>query len=184
MKLTFRIEYRTAWGESIGIMLQGQENSPIMLGTSDGIVWEGSAEITDAPAGIPLTYRYGVFLDGQCSRRESGTMAHIFCPSKKRNSHYILHDTWKDLPLASHLYSAAFSGNYSLEKTPKDQCTGEGDIIFRALCPCLHHRKQVLGICGREEQLGYWNPDRAICMEEVQANEWVATLPVDRKSVV
>ena len=178
MKLTFRIEYRTAWGESIGVMLQGQENSPIMLGTSDGIVWEGSAEMTDAPAGIPLAYRYGVFLDGQCSRRESGTMAHIFCPSKKRNSHYILHDTWKDLPLASHLYSAAFSGNYSLEKTPKDQCTGEGDIIFRALCPCLHHRKQVLGICGREEQLGYWNPDRAICMEEVQANEWVATLPI------
>ena len=42
MKLTFRIEYRTAWGESIGVMLQGQENNPIMLGTSDGIVWEGS----------------------------------------------------------------------------------------------------------------------------------------------
>ena len=103
MKLTFRIEYRTAWGESIGVMLKGQENTPIMLGTSDGIVWEGSAEMIDAPAGIPLTYRYGVFLDGQCSRRESGTMAHIFCPSKKRNSHYILNDTWKDLPSASHL---------------------------------------------------------------------------------
>ena len=178
MKLTFRIEYRTAWGESIGVMLQGQENSPIMLGTSDGIVWEGSEEMTDAPAGVPLTYRYGVFLDGQCSRRESGTMAHIFCPSKKQKSHYILNDTWKDLPMASHLYSSAFSGNYSLENAPKDQCSGHGDIVFRALCPCLHHRKQILGICGREEQLGYWNPDRAICMEEIQANEWVATLPI------
>ena len=176
MKLTFRIEYRTAWGESIGVMLKGQENTPIMLGTSDGIVWEGSAEMIDAPAGIPLTYRYGVFLDGQCSRRESGTMAHIFCPSKKRNSHYILNDIWKDLPSASHLYSAAFSGNYSLDKAPKDQCTGEADIIFRALCPCLHHRKQILGICGREEKLGYWNTDRVIRMEEIQANEWVTTL--------
>ena len=57
MKLTFRIEYRTAWGESIGVMLQGQENNPIMLGTSDGIVWEGSTEMTDAPAGIPLTHQ-------------------------------------------------------------------------------------------------------------------------------
>ena len=57
MKLTFRIEYRTAWGESIGVMLQGQENSPIMLGTRDGIVWEGSEEMTEAPAGVPLTYR-------------------------------------------------------------------------------------------------------------------------------
>ena len=179
MKLTFQIEYRTAWGESIGVMLKGQENTPIMLGTNNGIVWEGSAEMIDAPAGVPLTYRYGVFMDGQCSRRESGTMAHIFCPSKKQKSHYILNDTWKDLPSASHLYSAAFSGNYSLDKTPKDVCTGGGDIVFRALCPCLHHRKQVLGICGREEKLGYWNPDRVIRMEEIQANEWVATLSTE-----
>ena len=180
MKLTFRIEYRTAWGETIGVMLKGQENNPIMLGTSDGIIWEGGAEMLDAPAGVPLTYRYGVFIDGQCSRRESGTMAHIFCPSKKRNSHYILNDSWKDLPSASHLYSAAFSGNYTLDTVPKDKCSGEGDVVFRALCPCLHHRKQVLGICGREEALGYWTPSRFVRMEEIQANEWVATIPANK----
>ena len=177
MKLTFRIEYRTAWGENIGVMLQGQENNPIMLGTNDGVFWEGGAEMQDAPAGVPLTYRYGVFIDGQCSRRESGTMAHIFCPSKKRNSHYILNDNWKDLPSDSHLYSAAFSGNYTLDTLPKDKCRGEGDIVFRALCPCLRHRKQILGICGRNQALGYWVPSRFIRMEEIQANEWVATLP-------
>ena len=77
MKLTFRIEYRTAWGENIGVMLQDQENNPIMLNTNDGAFWEGGAEMLDAPAGVPLTYRYGVFIDGQCSRRESGTMTHI-----------------------------------------------------------------------------------------------------------
>lgn len=178
MKLTFRIEYRTAWGENIGVMLQGQENHPIMLGTNDGVFWEGGAEMLDAPAGVPLTYRYGVFIDGQCSRSESGTMAHIFCPSKKRNSHYILNDSWKDLPSNAHLYSSAFSGNYTLDTVPKDRCKGEGDIIFRALCPCLRHRKQILGICGRNQALGYWVPSRFIRMEEIQTNEWVATLPI------
>ena len=171
MKLTFRIEYRTAWGETIAVMLEGQENEPIVLSTSDGIIWEGSAEMLDAPAGIPLTYRYGVFQDGQCIRRESGTMAHIFCPSKKRNCHYILNDAWKDLPSASHLYTSAFSGNYTNSKTPKAQTSGNGDIVFRALCPCLHHRKQVLGICGNREQIGAWNSNKAIAMEEVQAND-------------
>ena len=178
MKLTFRIEYRTAWGENIGVMLQGRENQPIMLGTNDGVMWEGGAEMLDAPAGVPLTYRYGVFLDGQCSRRESGTMAHIFCPSKKRNSHYILNDAWKDLPANAHLYSSAFSGNYTLDTAPKDKCSGEGDIVFRALCPCLRHRKQILGICGRNKALGYWVPSRFVRMEEIQPNEWVATLPI------
>ena len=179
MKLTFRIEYRTAWGESIGVMLEGKENSPIMLGTCDGVIWEGSMEDIDAPAGVPITYRYGVFLDGQCSRRESGTMAHIFCPSKKRNCHYILNDAWKDLPEASYLYSSAFSGNYELKQAPQSQATGNGDITFRALCPCLHHRKQVLAICGNHEKLGNWNASRAIVMEEIQANEWITTLPAE-----
>ena len=179
MKLTFRIEYRTAWGETIAVMLEGQENEPIVLSTSDGIIWEGSAEMLDAPAGIPLTYRYGVFQDGQCIRRESGTMAHIFCPSKKRNCHYILNDAWKDLPSVSHLYTSAFSGNYITPKTFKSQLSGNGDITFRALCPCLHHRKQVLGICGNREQIGTWNSNKAIAMEEVQANEWILTLSAE-----
>ena len=58
MKLTFRIEYRTAWGEMLGATLCGNDNQPIMLSTGDGIRWEGSAEMTDAPAGIPISYRY------------------------------------------------------------------------------------------------------------------------------
>jgi len=175
MKLTFQIEYRTAWGETIGVMLEGQENSPISLETSNGIQWEGSAEMDDAPAGIPLTYRYGVFRDGQCIRRESGTMAHIFCPGKKRNCHYILNDAWKDLPNASHLYSSAFCGD-NTPKAPKSALPGESNVVFRALCPCLHHRKQVLGICGKGETLGNWNMERPIPMEEIQANEWVVTI--------
>ena len=44
MKLTFRIEYRTAWGEMLGATLCGNDNQPIMLSTGDGIRWEGSAE--------------------------------------------------------------------------------------------------------------------------------------------
>ena len=40
MKLTFRIEYRTAWGEMLGATLCGNDNQPIMLSTGDGIRWE------------------------------------------------------------------------------------------------------------------------------------------------
>ena len=175
MKLTFQIEYRTAWGEEIGIMLKGQENTPFMLRTINGVQWFGSVELEDAPAGIPLTYNYGVYRDGQCIRHESGTMAHIFCPGKKRNCHYIFNDAWKDLPYDSYLYSSAFSGNET-PKSPKSALPGESNIIFRAICPCLKHRKQVLGICGKGEALGNWNMESPIVMEEIQANEWVVTI--------
>lgn len=29
MKLTFRIEYRTAWGEELGVILDGNNSEPI-----------------------------------------------------------------------------------------------------------------------------------------------------------
>ena len=180
MKLTFEIEYRTAWGEELGVIFEGQENSPIMLSTNDGITWRKSLETEEAPAGVPKTYRYGVFRDGQCTRRESGTMAHIFCPGKKRNCHYILNDSWKDLPRNSYLYSSAFCGNEATIKSPKTSLPGDNNIIFRALCPCMQHRKQRLGICGKSEILGKWDMNCPIVMEEIQPNEWVVTLDAQK----
>ena len=176
MKLTFRIEYRTAWGEMLGATLCGNDNQPIMLSTGDGIRWEGSAEMTDAPAGIPISYRYGVYRDGQCIRRESGTMPHIFCPGKKRNCHYILDDFCKDLPQESYLYSSAFSGDYQSANSIKTMAPADCSITFRALCPCLHHKHQQLGICGRGAALGNWDCKQTVLMEEIQANEWTVTL--------
>ena len=102
MKLTFRIEYRTAWGEELGVILDGNNSEPIILRTPNGEHWEGEAEMPDLPACVPVSYRYGVYRDGQCIRRESGTMAHLFCPGKKKNCHYILNDFWKDLPAESY----------------------------------------------------------------------------------
>ena len=176
MKLTCRIEYRTAWGEMLGATLCCNDNQPIMLSTGDGIRWEGSAEMTDAPAGIPISYRYGVYRDGQCIRRESGTMPHIFCPGKKRNCHYILDDFWKDLPQESYLYSSAFSGDYQSANSIKTMAPADCSITFRALCPCLHHKHQQLGICGRGAALGNWDCKQTVLMEEIQANEWTVTL--------
>ena len=176
MKLTFRIEYRTAWGEMLGATLCGNDNQPIMLSTGDGIRWEGSAEMTDAPAGIPISYRYGVYRDGQCIRRESGTMPHIFCPGKKRNCHYILDDFWKDLPQESYLYSSAFSLPSQSPTSKTTMAPADCSITFRALCPCLHHKHQQLGICGRGAALGNWDCKQTVLMEEIQANEWTVTL--------
>ena len=178
MKLTFRIEYRTAWGEELGVILDGNNSEPIILRTPNGEHWEGEAEMPDLPACVPVSYRYGVYRDGQCIRRESGTMAHLFCPGKKKNCHYILNDFWKDLPAESYLYSSAFSGDYQSETTIKVTASADGSITFRALCPCLHHKRQVLAISGDCPALGNWDIQKTVLMEEIQPNEWTITLNV------
>ena len=75
MKLTFRIEYRTAWGEELGVILDGNNSEPIILRTPNGEHWEGEAEMPDLPACVPVSYRYGVYRDGQCIRREKSQQA-------------------------------------------------------------------------------------------------------------
>ena len=75
MKLSFHIEYHTAWGEQVGVLIEGVE-SPVMLSSVDGAYWAGSAEVS----GTPATYRYGIFRDGEAVRVESGRMC---SPQKK-----------------------------------------------------------------------------------------------------
>ena len=135
MKLTFRIEYRTAWGEELGVILDGNNSEPIILRTPNGEHWEGEAEMPDLPACVPVSYRYGVYRDGQCIRRESGTMAHLFCPGKRKTSHYILNDFWKDLPAESYLYSSAFSGDYQSEAAIKSHSKRRWKHYFPGLMP-------------------------------------------------
>jgi 4-alpha-glucanotransferase len=176
MKLTFRIEYRTAWGESLGVTVASIASDPVVLHTVDGVHWEGNTVLPDTAAGEPFAYRYGVYRDGQCIRRESGTVAHSFCPGHKQGGHYLLHDTWKDLPRASYLYSSAFSGQFTAPKSKDVASSAEEGLTVRALCPCLRHAHQVLGISGKGEALGGWDYRRPVVMHEVQPNVWEVTL--------
>lgn len=178
MKLTFQIEYHTAWGEEVGVMPGGNSSEVIILSTLDGTRWEGSVEM-DAAANTPLSYKYGIFRDGQCIRHESGTMAHVFCPGKQ-GGHYRLADSWKVLPAASFLFSSALSGNYQLKNTIQASASTDGCITLRALCPCLHHKNQILAVSGSCKALGGWDAQKVVLMEEIQPNEWTATLKASK----
>ena len=175
MKLTFRIEYRTAWGENLGVSMNMKDSEIIMLRTKDGVTWEGSAEMLDAPAGVPISYRYGVYQDGQCFRQESGALAHLFCPGKNRNCHYIINDNWRDLPQDAYLYSAAFSGSHKAAGIRR-YCSANNSFTFRALCPGLHKKNQVLGICGEGKGFNEWNAQNPVIMNELEPNVWEVTI--------
>lgn len=168
MKLSFHIEYHTTWGEQVGVLIEG-EKSPVMLSSVDGAYWAGAAELTSVPA----TYRYAIYRDGEAVRVESGRMAHALPKWKARDVEYIINDSWRDQPVASYLFSSAFSGDYVV--AAKAQTTAPANsITLRVVCPCLHHKGQVLAIVG--ECVGGWDAANAVVMEQVQPNIWSATL--------
>ena len=94
MRITFKIEYHTQWGESIGVTIGSNDVMPIMLSTENGKIWEGSEDIIPSSSGTPITYRYGVYSNGVCIRREQGAIAHTIPQTKKKS--ILLEDNWQD----------------------------------------------------------------------------------------
>lgn len=168
LKLSFHIEYCTQWGEQVGVMIEG-EQVPVMLTSTDGKYWAGIIEVK----AIPATYRYGIFRDGEAVRIESGRMPHALPKWKVRDAEYIISDSWRDQPVASYLFSSAFSGDYPI--TAKSHATSPANsITLRVMSPCIHHKSQQLAIVG--ECVGGWDIANAIAMEQIQPNVWSVTL--------
>lgn len=61
MKLTFRINYRTVWGESLCVLMEGNHGQAIPLSTRDGNEWQGTTEYMPEDDKAFVTYRYAVF---------------------------------------------------------------------------------------------------------------------------
>lgn len=95
MKLIFEIEYRTCWGEAVGVNLGDNDSAPIMLSTQDGIIWRGSADVKLPTGGVALLYRYSIWRDGNCVRREQASMPHVLVAKEKIRT-YTQKDHWND----------------------------------------------------------------------------------------
>lgn len=169
MKITFRIQYHTVWGESLRVILNDDETRTLELTTRDGVEWHGSF---DYPLNEALTYRYGVYRDQTCIRKELGSIPHSCYPGNVQQSHYLIDDCWRDLPEAAHRYSSAFNSIHRVQDPAPIQNHTGSCITFRALCPELSTHHQALGIIGNCNLLGNWEYCRPIRMQEVQPNVW------------
>ena len=98
MKLTFRIQYHTVWGEDLRVIFDEGDPLFLQLSTRDGSEWKGSCDYSPAESGRPITYRYGVFRDDMCIRKELGAIAHTVYSGNVQQHQYLIEDCWRDLP--------------------------------------------------------------------------------------
>ena len=172
MNITFRIKYRTVWGEEMAIIFNGDKNNPVMLSTIDGENW--SKTLTYDGKYNNITYNYALYRNGKCVREEDSTVPHHLPLNIDSCISYVTDDSWKDKPHHSFLYSSAFANkdfikNYSLNISPS-----ESYILFRAITPSINRRNAYLAISGLGSFLGNWDKQKAVPMQQVGENEWWA----------
>lgn len=176
MKLTFRIQYHTVWGEDLRVIFDEGDPLFLQLSTRDGSEWKGSCDYSPAESGRPITYRYGVFRDDMCIRKELGAIAHTVYSGNVQQHQYLIEDCWRDLPTENYRYSSAFNDVHPLTSPNRLSNNVGSCITFRALCPGLHVQGQELGIIGSCSALGNWEYCRPIRMHEVASGVWQLTL--------
>ena len=172
MKLTFYIDYRTNWGESVYLVscnsIEGEMSNSIKM-DFDGIsTWSYTLTLPDSMK--EFTYCYVVRSEfSQYVRREFGKPHRLFLTS---NLNCEIHDIWQDVPADKSFYSSAFTQGIFSRETSKNPITGgEGEVLFNIKAPIIK-RDEVLAVSGSIKALGEWNPQMALILNDYSFPKW------------
>ncbi len=171
MKVTFEIEYRTRWGETLCLCSEGMTRTMRCAGDR----W---TLLVDLPAGAALEYRYAVRNEQGVCRREWGSHHLPLCRAERLR----VFDCWSDRPRQSAYYSSAFTEGFMARNSADDTTTAEplraGTVFLTVEAPTVGAGERLV-LTGEGERLGNWNTERAIPLDDRDFPRW--SLKLDGK---
>ena len=201
MKLKFTIQYNTAWGESLHVVVSyhSQDGScrqqNLTMLTDDGQQWvlETAALISRHHPLSYIEYHYQVENgEGEVLRREWMLVPRRYYFDASKD--YVFPDQWRDRPLAYHLYSDAYHTSMHSKHGEEVEAARlplfRRTVQFRVSAPQLQ-AGQAVAVCGSHPSIGSWNTSRYLQMQYVGNGEWMLTvdamgwlMPIEYKYVV
>lgn len=172
MKITFNINYRTHWGESVYIIGNIAPEGALMC--LDGS--EHWAISLDVPAeAFPVEYRYEVRPERGAWKQEWGAPRRIAGP--RSSCPMDVYDRWQDRPWDKPYYSQAFTGCICRRPAPlKPVQLRKGNIELQVAAPIISP-DCILAVSGSAQSMGEWNPAKAIRMNDADFPIWKVQLP-------
>lgn len=178
MKITFRIKYRTRWGESLYIsgddarLGLNDVHSARLMNLTGTDLWELTL---DVPAGTALKYKYIVKSEDAPWRFEWGEPHTLAAVNGLKR--ILVEDSWQDVPKDKPYYSSAFvDGMLRRECRDERICPVSGAINIRVWAPMIEP-DEVLAIAGEAPELGAWIPALALKMNDANFPLWEANIP-------
>lgn len=175
MLITFSIEYRTAYGENLVVVVGGGRGRRYpMRYVGDGR-WECAVKV---PVADRAEWRYELYRGGELLRREWGG-AHSLCLDKALSSVTVL-DRWHDEPADRPMRSSMFSdGVFARKRSRRPLALKAGELMIRAEIPAVRPWQKVV-LVGDIKSLGFWNVEKGVEMTAVEAPLWCARVKLSR----
>ena len=191
MKLRFSIYYKTKWGESIWVEVKLTTSEGVrktylqQLSTDDGERWATEVAVMESRHRIftSFEYEYQVRCGDDYLQRSEWSIVPRRIPCE--NAHdYVMNDSWKDIPLMSHLYTKAYVTTSRSDTVAGDDLVPlrlplyRKTLFFRVSAPQLKSGQSV-ALCGSHPALGGWSTSRYMKMTYCGCSVWTITMNVD-----
>lgn len=178
MKLTLSVHYHTNWGESLhisvlGIASDGSNPDIFEMSYSGQGMWIIEIEIPDSTS--ELQYSYMLRREDGSLKMEWGRPHSLFLGNSSGNVRVI--DRWQDMPVDKPYYSSAFTESF-LQRKDRDLSVypAKNMLTMMVQAPMIAPDETV-AVVGESEELGAWDPSRAIRMSDASYPLWTVNLP-------
>ena len=171
MTLNLRLEYQTAYGEDLYVVVGAEkEKSYPMHYVGEG-VWCAELKLT---AVAELVYRYEVRYGEQVVRKEWGDKHYLKVDKKAQNLRVL--DRWFDMPADRSFHSSMFTdGVFHREKPKKVQDVAEGYLTINADIAVVRTNQHVVMV-GEGKALGNWDVKKGVVMSDACFPIWSARI--------
>ena len=175
MTLNLRLEYQTAYGEDLYVVIGTDKEKAYAMRYAGEGVW--CAELKLAAA-AELVYRYEVRYGDAVVRKEWGGK-HIL-PLDKKAENVRVFDKWYDMPQDRSFHSSMFTdGVFHRPKPKKAQGAQDGYLTIRADIAVVRSSQHVV-LVGEGKALGNWNVEKGVVMNDAQAPIWSARVKMPK----
>lgn len=180
MKLSFNIDYRTNWGESVYLcgdieaLGANDEAKAIKLDLDGTEHWSTVIEVEDSTPSF--NYFYIVRHENGYTKHEWG-VKHRFVRGRAAKTFEIF-DRWQDQPWDKPYYSQAFTNCICKRHVLEQPLTPKTGIVNIRVSAPMVQEDEVLAIGGACEGLGKWDASKAIVMNDANFPEWEVNIEI------
>lgn len=175
MTLNLRLEYQTAYGEDLYVVVGTDKEKAYAMRYAGEGVWCAELKLT---AATELVYRYEVRYGDSVVRKEWGEK-HVLPLDKKATNVRVL-DKWYDMPQDRSFHSSMFTdGVFHRPKPKKVQGAADGYLTIRADIAVVRSSQHVV-LVGDSKALGNWNVEKGVVMNDADAPIWSARVKMPK----
>lgn len=182
MKITFNINYRTHWGESLYV---SGNITPLGANNIDAAqhmtlmgydTWTCTVESVDAVS--ELSFNFLVKRDDGSIKQEWGKPHTVSIDSKVENC--LIYSRWQDQPYNKHYFSSAFVNGVNAHNDRAEAIkVKSGEVLISVIAPNIASNEGV-AISGSTNSLGQWAPEKAIKMSDAKFPVWEVAMPLKK----